>query len=189
MSCSRFSLRLRAFRASARHVRVRAFRAPAGRVCAAALLFSSVSAMAAGAVAPVADAAEKMDRTAIRTLVQRRADVNAPQPDGMTALHWAAYQDDLETAGLLLGAGASVKAVTRYGVTPLSLASTNGNASMVALLLKAGADPNARTLSHIWYAAYNTGRMGVEFTGATPFWRAAEVSSSQKVLSSPARST
>jgi ankyrin repeat protein len=40
-------------------------------------------------------------------------------------------------------------------------------------LLKAGADPNARTLSHIWYAAYNTGRMGVEFTGATPFWRAA----------------
>ncbi len=40
-------------------------------------------------------------------------------------------------------------------------------------LLKGGADPNARTLSHIWYAAYNTGRMGVEFTGATPFWRAA----------------
>ena len=40
-------------------------------------------------------------------------------------------------------------------------------------LLKAGADPNARTVSHIWYAAYNTGRMGVEFTGATPFWRAA----------------
>ncbi len=40
-------------------------------------------------------------------------------------------------------------------------------------LLQAGADPNARTRSHIWYAAYNTGRMGVEFTGATPFWRAA----------------
>jgi len=40
-------------------------------------------------------------------------------------------------------------------------------------LLKGGADPNARTMSHIWYAAYNTGRMGVEFTGATPFWRAA----------------
>ena len=32
---------------------------------------------------------------------QRRADVNAPQVDGMTALHWAAYQDDLETAQLL----------------------------------------------------------------------------------------
>ena len=44
---------------------------------------------------------------------------------------------------------------------------------LLEALLKAGADPNARTLSHIWYAAYNTGRMGVEFTGATPFWRAA----------------
>jgi ankyrin repeat protein len=44
---------------------------------------------------------------------------------------------------------------------------------LMEALLKAGADPNARTRSHIWYAAYNTGRMGVEFTGATPFWRAA----------------
>jgi len=40
-------------------------------------------------------------------------------------------------------------------------------------LLEAGADPNARTRAHIWYAAYNAGRMGVEFTGATAFWRAA----------------
>lgn len=41
------------------------------------------------------------------------------------------------------------------------------------LLLEAGADPNQRTSTHIWYAAYNAGRMGVDFTGATPFWRAA----------------
>jgi ankyrin repeat protein len=40
-------------------------------------------------------------------------------------------------------------------------------------LLEAGADPNQRTSTHIWYAAYNAGRMGVDFTGATPFWRAA----------------
>jgi ankyrin repeat protein len=44
---------------------------------------------------------------------------------------------------------------------------------LLEALLKAGADPDARTVSHIWYAAYNTGRMGVEFTGATAFWRAA----------------
>jgi ankyrin repeat protein len=44
---------------------------------------------------------------------------------------------------------------------------------LLEALLKAGADPNARTKSHIWYAAYNTGRMGVDFAGATPFWRAA----------------
>ena len=40
-------------------------------------------------------------------------------------------------------------------------------------LLLAGADPNQRTGTHIWYAAYNAGRMGVDFAGATPFWRAA----------------
>ncbi len=44
---------------------------------------------------------------------------------------------------------------------------------LMRLLLEAGADPNQRTSTHIWYAAYNAGRMGVDFTGATPFWRAA----------------
>jgi ankyrin repeat protein len=60
----------------------------------------------------------------------------------MTALHWSAYQDDLETAELMVRAHASVKAENRYGVTPLSLACTNGNAAMVELFLNAGADPN-----------------------------------------------
>jgi ankyrin repeat protein len=45
--------------------------------------------------------------------------------------------------------------------------------ALMKTLLEAGADPNARTTTHIWYAAYNAGRMGVEFVGATPFWRAA----------------
>ena len=83
-----------------------------------------------------------MDRAKVRALLKQRVDVNAPQVDGMTALHWAAYQDDLEIAELLVRAGANVKAANRYGVTPLSLACTNGNGAMVELLLKAGADPN-----------------------------------------------
>jgi ankyrin repeat protein len=111
-------------------------------LCAPAFLLSVVSVFAAGADAPLADAAEKMDRAMIRTLLQRHADVNAPQVDGMTALHWAAYQDDRETTELLVRAGANVKTANRYGVTPLSLACTNGNSAMVELLLTAGADPN-----------------------------------------------
>jgi len=111
-------------------------------LCAPAFLLSVVSVLAAGADAPLADAAEKMDRAMIRTLLQRHADVNAPQVDGMTALHWAAYQDDRETTELLVRAGANVKTANRYGVTPLSLACTNGNSAMVELLLTAGADPN-----------------------------------------------
>jgi uncharacterized protein len=99
--------------------------------------------MAATPASPVADAAEKRDRAAIRALLKERADVNTTQADGMTALHWAAYHDDRDVAEQLVRAGARVQAANRYGVTPLSLASTNGNAALIELLVKAGADPNA----------------------------------------------
>ena len=76
-------------------------------------------------------------------LIQRHADVNAPEGDGTTALHWAARQNDLEIVDLLLGAGAQVKAANRYGVTPLALACTSASAALVERLVKAGADPNS----------------------------------------------
>lgn len=91
---------------------------------------------------PVADAVESGDGAAFRRLLQQEIDVNAPQVDGMTALHWAAYHDDLETAKLLVDSGADVTAQNRYGVSPLSLACKNGNGPFVELLLDAGADPN-----------------------------------------------
>lgn len=112
--------------------------------------------------ASLADAAEKSDRPALRTLLKQRADVNAAQVDGMTALHWAAYRDDLETAKLLLEARADVAATNRYGVTPLSLACQNGNAGLVELLLKHGADPNTalRGGETVLMTAARTGKPG-----------------------------
>jgi ankyrin repeat protein len=106
-------------------------------------LLGAASVLAADSNAQLADAAKKLDKAAVRTLLEQRVDVNAPQVDGTTALHWAAEQDDLETAALLVHAGANVGAANRYGVTPLSLACINGSGPMVELLLKAGADPNA----------------------------------------------
>jgi ankyrin repeat protein len=90
----------------------------------------------------VADAAKRADRAAVRALIGQKADINATQADGTTALHWAVHRDDVETAGLLIRAGANVKTANRYGVTPLSLACVNGKGGMVELLLGAGADPN-----------------------------------------------
>jgi uncharacterized protein len=83
-----------------------------------------------------------MEWAKVRVLVTERVTVDTPQVDGMTALHWAAYHDDRAIVELLLRAGASVKAASRYGITVLSLACTNGNGAIVELLIKAGADPN-----------------------------------------------
>jgi ankyrin repeat protein len=90
----------------------------------------------------VADAAMKGDKAAVRTLIQQKADVNAPQPDGATALHWAAYRGDKELADMLIKAGANARAASREGATPLWLACINGDAPMIAALIGAGADPN-----------------------------------------------
>ena len=96
------------------------------------------------APSPVADAAMRGDQAALRVLLAQKADVNAPQADGATALQWAAYRNDLEMAERLIAAGASVRAANREGVTPLALACINGSAPLIGRLLQAGADPNQR---------------------------------------------
>ncbi len=71
------------------------------------------------------------------------AEVNAPEADGTTPLHWAVRADDLAKVNQLLAAGADPKVANRYGVTPLYLACQNANPAMIERLLKAGADANA----------------------------------------------
>jgi ankyrin repeat protein len=101
------------------------------------------AAFLSAAPSDVADAVMKGNKEAVRALLQRQVNVNAPQLDGTTALHWAVRTDDLETASLLIRAGANVSAANREGATPLLLATENGNAAMIEKLIQAGADPNA----------------------------------------------
>ncbi|MCZ6672994.1 MAG: ankyrin repeat domain-containing protein [Verrucomicrobia bacterium] len=91
----------------------------------------------------LADAVEKGESFQIQALLSKDIDVNDPQIDGMTALHWAANHNDAELANVLLDRGANAAAENRYGITPLYLACLNGNAKLVRHLLDAGADPNA----------------------------------------------
>ena len=126
-----------------------------------------MAAFAQAADQRLADAAEKRDREAVQSLLaltEQQADVNARQGDGATALHWAAHWNDLETAELLIRAGASANVANDYGVTPLLLACTNGSAPMAAILLRAGADPN-----------------GVLPTGETPLLKASRTGNVETV--------
>jgi len=92
---------------------------------------------------PLADAVQHGDAQRVQALLKSKVDVNAPQPDGATALHWAAYRSDAVSMAALIGAGAHVNARNNYGVTPLALAADQGNVAVLDLLLKAGANPNA----------------------------------------------
>lgn len=91
---------------------------------------------------PLADAVEHGHVQGVQALLKEKVDVNASQPDGATALHWAAYKSDAESAAALIRAGANVNARNKYGVTPLALAADQGNTAVLDLLLKAGANPN-----------------------------------------------
>jgi ankyrin len=106
----------------------------------------------------VADAVMNGDAAAVKKLLASKADVNAPQVDGATALHWAVYRDDVETANLLIAAGANVGAANREGTTPIFMASLYGTPRMIDALIKGGADakqrgPNGETT--VMFAARN----------------------------------
>src|SRR5215469_15536919 len=90
----------------------------------------------------IVEAAKSSDRETLRSLIQKKADVNATEGDGSTALHWASYKDSLESVDALIRAGANVNAATDLGVTALWTASQNGNTAIVKRLLDAGANPN-----------------------------------------------
>jgi ankyrin repeat protein len=131
----------------------------ATRALGACLLIVTVFAAALrGAGSEVADAVMNRDHAALQELLKKKADVNAPQRDGATALHWAVYHDDAEAADLLLRAGAKPNVANRTGMTPLAMAALYGNPALIDRLLKAGADakavgPNGETM--LMYAARN----------------------------------
>src|SRR5215468_224424 len=114
-------------------------------ICALAIFLIGAAAAGFGAGrSEIADAAMKDNKAAVRALIQQKADVNAAQIDGSTAVHWAVYHDDFDLLNILIAAGARIDAVTREGVSPLQMASLYGDPKIIEALLKAGADAKQR---------------------------------------------
>src|SRR4029453_767661 len=111
-----------------------------------ALLLLIASGAAAADRPAIVDRAKAPYRGTVRALIQKKVDVNAPDGDGTTALHWASYRDDLESVELLIRAGAHVNAANDLGATPLWNASLYAGAPLVTALLGGGANPNLALL-------------------------------------------
>src|SRR2546423_4584674 len=122
----------RSVRAVARNIKIWL---PVAALAIAAFTASSIA--GAGAGAPLVDAVKARDKAAVLTLLQKKVNVNAPEADGTTALHWAVQQDDLELVQRLIRAGADVKAKNDYGSTPMSEAAIVGNPAVLEQLIKA----------------------------------------------------
>ena len=145
-----------------------------------------------GLTALLLAAREGLEETAF-ALVGGGADINqVSAADHTSPLLMATINGHFDLAMRLVAHGADVKKASDAGATPLYgvlnmqwapkarhpqpahyMQQTVGYLELAEAILKAGADPNARLRKSLWYTTYNRDLLGVDRTGATPFWLAA----------------
>ncbi|MGA2879318.1 MAG: ankyrin repeat domain-containing protein [Bryobacteraceae bacterium] len=110
------------------------------RAWTAGLLFACVASAASVGGDDLIRAVKAGDATAVSSMIKQGVDVNAPEANGTTPLHWAVYQRDAALVKRLIAAGAKVSVVNQFGSTPMQEAAVTGDAEIIKMLLAAGAD-------------------------------------------------
>jgi ankyrin repeat protein len=106
-------------------------------------LFGWAAFAATAADVRLVEAVKSGDRVAALALIAAKVDVNTPEVDGTTPLHWAVHRGDVELVQQLIRSGARAEVKNNYGVTPLSEAAVAANTTALKLLLEAGANVNS----------------------------------------------
>nr|CAI5849986.1 unnamed protein product [Callosobruchus analis] len=83
------------------------------------------------------------DKDEVVRLLQKGADINTANVDGLTALHQACIDDNLDMVEFLVEHGADVNRGDNEGWTPLHATASCGFAYVARYLLERGADPAA----------------------------------------------
>jgi ankyrin repeat protein len=146
-----------------------------------------------GGLTPLLLAARNGHLETALALLKGGANINqVSEGTGVSPMLIATINGYFDLAMILFEKGADPKIASAAGDTPLHAAlnmhwapkarhpqpvaymqQKTSYLEMMERLLKAGADPNARLTNTLWYTTYNRDLLGVDRTGATPFWRAA----------------
>ncbi len=146
-----------------------------------------------GGLTPLLLAAREGHTDAALDLIKGGADINqGSAADHTTPMLIAMINGNFDLAMLLFERGADPNLASDAGATPLYAAlnmhwapksrhpqrvdyqqQETSYLEVMETLLKAGVDPNVRLNKTLWYTTFNDDNLGVDRTGATPFWRAA----------------
>ncbi|MES2523425.1 MAG: ankyrin repeat domain-containing protein [Gemmatimonadota bacterium] len=146
-----------------------------------------------GGLTPLLFAVREGHTATVNALLLAGAKVNhVSAGDHTSPLLMASMNGYFDMAKMLLEKGADPKLASDANATPLYTVinvqwaakslypqptaqqqQQTTHLELMEALLKAGADPNVRLSKHLWYMSYNFDLLGVNTTGATPFWRAA----------------